>query len=124
MITADTQLPAQPPLLAKRLHLHTQHQAVVIMRTDCHVCRSEGLASRSQVLVSSGAREMQANLYQIEGDDLLTIDQVALTETAWQILRLQRTRRLKSRMHRHLNPSPVSAGGSTETGSMRKPWGR
>lgn len=79
---------APPALRARRLRLHTQHQAVVIMRTDCHVCRSEGLASRSQVLVSSGGREVQAILFQIEGDDLLAIDQIALTETAWQILRL------------------------------------
>ncbi|MDP1543694.1 MAG: thymidine phosphorylase, partial [Polycyclovorans sp.] len=77
------------PLRARRLRLHTQHQTVVIMRTDCHVCRSEGLASRSQVLVSSGGRELQATLFQIDGDDLLAIDQIALTETAWQILRLE-----------------------------------
>jgi thymidine phosphorylase len=78
-----------PPLRAKRLRLHTQHQAVVIMRTDCHVCRSEGLGSRSQVKVSSNGREVQATLFQIEGDDLLAVDQIALTETAWQILRLE-----------------------------------
>ena len=77
---------AQPTLRAKRLGLHTQHQAVVVMRTDCHVCRSEGLASRSQVLVSTGDREVQATLFQIEESDLLAIDQVALSETAWQIL--------------------------------------
>ncbi|MFN3727539.1 MAG: thymidine phosphorylase family protein [Allosphingosinicella sp.] len=82
----STEFSGPPPLRAKRLRLHTQHQAVVIMRTDCHVCRSEGLASRSQVLVSSNGREMQATLFQIEGDDLLAIDQIALTETAWQIL--------------------------------------
>ena len=85
----STEFPTPPPLRAKRLRLHTQHQPVVIMRTDCHVCRSEGLASRSQVLVSSGGREVQATLFQIEGDDLLAIDQIALTETAWQILRLE-----------------------------------
>jgi len=85
---ASTELPSPPALRAKRLRLHTQHQAVVVMRTDCHVCRSEGLASRSQVLVSSNGREVQATLFQIEGDDLLAIDQIALTETAWQILRL------------------------------------
>lgn len=89
MTPDDAELPAPPPIRAKRLRLHTQHQAVVIMRTDCHVCRSEGLASRSQVLVSSNGREIQATLFQIEGDDLLAIDQIALTETAWQILHLE-----------------------------------
>lgn len=86
---AATELLAPPALRARRLRLHAQHQAVVIMRTDCHVCRSEGLASRSQVLVSSGGRDVQATLFQIEGDDLLAIDQIGLTETAWQILRLE-----------------------------------
>lgn len=85
---SDAELPATPKLRATRLRLHTQHQAVVIMRTDCHVCRSEGLASRSQVLVSSAGREVQATLFQIEGDDLLAIDQIALPETAWKILGL------------------------------------
>ncbi|WP_342640242.1 thymidine phosphorylase family protein [Rhodoligotrophos ferricapiens] len=76
----------QPVLRAKRLGLHTQHQAVVIMRTDCHVCRSEGLAARSQVLVKSGDRHVQATLFQVEGSDMLAIDEVAFSETAWSIL--------------------------------------
>ncbi|MGP2492885.1 thymidine phosphorylase family protein [Mesorhizobium sp. PUT5] len=78
--------PTQPTLRAKRLRMHTQHQAVVIMRTDCHVCRSEGLAARSQVLVSCGGREVQATLFQVEGDELISLDEVALSETAWAIL--------------------------------------
>ncbi|MFH1557385.1 MAG: thymidine phosphorylase family protein [Pseudomonadota bacterium] len=77
---------AQPTLRAKRLGLHTQHQAVVIMRTDCHVCRSESLAARSQVLVSMGNRQVQATLFQIEGDELIALDEVALSETAWALL--------------------------------------
>lgn len=77
---------AQPTLRAKRLGLYTQHQAVVIMRTDCHVCRSEGLAARSQVLVSMGNRQVQATLFQIEGDELIALDEVALSETAWALL--------------------------------------
>jgi thymidine phosphorylase len=76
----------QPTLRAKRLGLHTQHQPVVIMRTDCHVCRSEGLAARSQVLVSTGNRQVQATLFQIEGDELIALDEVALSETAWALL--------------------------------------
>jgi len=74
-----------PTLRAKRLGLHTQHQAVVLMRTDCHVCLSEGLASRSRVLLSAGARQVQATLFQIEGD-WITAGEVALSETAWTIL--------------------------------------
>ncbi len=70
---------------ARRLGLHTQHQAVVVMRSDCHVCRSEGLSSRAQVLVTAGARQVQATLFQIDGD-MIAPDQVALSETAWALL--------------------------------------
>ena len=73
----------QPVLRARRLRLHTQHQPSVIMRTDC---RSEGLAARSQVLVSSGGKQVQATLFQVEGESLIAQDEVALSETAWEIL--------------------------------------
>jgi len=76
----------QPTLRVKRLHLHSQHQAVVVMRTDCHVCRSEGLAARSQVLLSYGERHVQATLFQVEGDSLLAPDEAGLSETAWDLL--------------------------------------
>lgn len=82
----EPEVPSQPTLRVRRLRLHTQHQAVVVMRTDCHVCRSEGLSARTQVLVSIGARQVQAMLFQVEGDALLAQDEVGLSETAWQIL--------------------------------------
>ncbi|MFC3098349.1 thymidine phosphorylase family protein [Alteraurantiacibacter palmitatis] len=83
---AHTGAPLQPALRAKRLGLYAQHQPVVIMRTDCHVCRAEGLSSRSQVLVSAGGRQVQAALFQVQGDALLAINEAALSETAWQAL--------------------------------------
>ena len=55
------------------------------MRTDCHVCRSEGLAARSQVLLTAGTREVQATLFQIDGD-LLGAEEAALSEAAWTLL--------------------------------------
>lgn len=78
--------PEQPTLRVRRMRLHTQHQPVVVMRADCHVCRSEGLSARSQVLVSGGGRELQATLFQTEDDGLLTLDEVGLSETAWEML--------------------------------------
>ncbi len=78
--------PQQPTLRVRRLRLHTQHQPVVVMRTDCHVCRSEGLSARSQVLVSGGGRELQATLFQVEDDGQLALDEVGLSETAWEML--------------------------------------
>lgn len=84
--------PASPQLSAavarlrvRRLHLHTQREPIVIMRTDCHVCRSEGLAPRSQVLLRTNGREVMAVLFQ-GADDVLRHDEVGLSEAAWQLL--------------------------------------
>lgn len=74
-----------PALRATRMRLHAQHQPIALMRADCHVCRSEGLASRSQVLITSNGHEVQAQLYQIDSD-LLALDEVALSEEAWDAL--------------------------------------
>lgn len=74
-----------PPLRARRLRLHTQHEPVVLMRTDCHVCRAEGLSARSQVLLTAGGKQVQATLFQIDGD-LINLDEVALSEAAWTLL--------------------------------------
>lgn len=74
-----------PQLRAVRMHLHAQHQPIALMRRDSHVCRSEGLSPRSQVLVTAGDAKVQAMLYQIDSD-LLAPDQVALSEGAWEAL--------------------------------------
>ena len=73
--------PQTPALQALRMRLHAQHQPVVLMRTDCHVCRAEGLAPRSQVLIIAGDRTVQALLYQIDSD-LLKAGQIALSGDA------------------------------------------
>lgn len=73
---------ALPALRARRLGLHAQHQAIVIMRTDCHVCRAEGLASRSQVLLTAGDRQVQAILFQADGD-FIRPGEAGMSEAAW-----------------------------------------
>lgn len=87
MSLSDT-IPAhpRPSLLARRLRLHTQSEPIVVMRADCPVCRSEGLSARSQVLLSSGAHEVVATLYQVEGEAMLGLDEAGLSESAWAIL--------------------------------------
>lgn len=72
-------------LRVRRLHLHTQREPIVIMRTDCPVCRSEGLAPRSQVLLRADGREIMAILFQ-GADKALGKDEVGLSEAAWQLL--------------------------------------
>lgn len=68
-------------LKAKRLGLLTQDEAIVLMRADCHVCKSEGLSSRARVLLRAGGRDVIATLYQIESD-WLAIDEAGLSDAA------------------------------------------
>jgi thymidine phosphorylase len=72
-------------LKARRLGLHTQREPIVIMRTDCPVCRSEGLAARSQVLLRADGREVTAVLFQHD-DGELRPDEIGLSEAAWKLL--------------------------------------
>ncbi len=74
-----------PAMRATRMRLHAQHQPIALMRADCHVSRSEGLSSRSQVLITADGREVQALLYQVDSE-LLAEDEVALSEDAWDAL--------------------------------------
>ena len=77
--------PRGASLRVRRLHLHTQREPIVIMRTDCAVCRSEGLAPRSQVLLRADGREVTAILFQ-GADDFLAQGEVGLSEAAWELL--------------------------------------
>ncbi len=75
------------PLRARRLGIHTHDQAVVFMRTDCHVCRLEGLTPHSRVLLSADDRETIATLYQVS-NGLVGVDEAGLSEAAWAHLGL------------------------------------
>lgn len=69
-------------LIARRLKWHAQDDAIILMRTDCPVCRAEGLSPRTRVLVSSGDRDVIATLHQIDSE-WLNLDEAGLSETAW-----------------------------------------
>ena len=77
---------ARPRHRVRRLRLHSQHQVIVVMRADCDVCRSEGLAARSQVLVTHGERHIHATLFQVEGEGMLALDEIGVSEAAWTLL--------------------------------------
>ena len=94
-----------PPLRARRLGILTGDDAAVFMRTDCHVCRSEGLSSRSRVLLCAGDRSIVATLYQVSSD-LLSIDEAGLSETAWDLLGISEGTPLSAR-----HPAPLTSFG-------------
>jgi thymidine phosphorylase len=58
------------------------------MHKDCQVCRSEGFAAHTRVLLTHGQRSVIATLYQVT-TDLIAHDQAALSEAAWLRLKLQ-----------------------------------
>ncbi len=82
---APLQMPAEGVLRARRIGLHTQREPVVIMRRDCPLCRSEGLAPRSQVLLRVNGREVTAILFQ-GAEEWLERDEIGLSDAAWALL--------------------------------------
>ena len=84
-MTLTTPAHGSQHLRARRLGLHAQHDAIVIMRTDCHVCRAEGLSARTQVLVIAGDKQVLATLYQVSSD-MIAPNEVGLSEGAWEPL--------------------------------------
>jgi thymidine phosphorylase len=72
-------------LKVKRLGLLTQDEPIVLMRSDCHVSKSEGLASRARVLLKANGREVIATLYEV-ANDWLDVDEAGLSEAAWRRL--------------------------------------
>ncbi|WP_443021761.1 thymidine phosphorylase family protein [Shinella sp. 838] len=79
---------SHPPLRARRLGLHAQHQAIVVMRTDCPACKSEGLTARSHIQVRAGNKCIQAELLQID-TELLPMGDIGLSQAAWELLAVQ-----------------------------------
>jgi thymidine phosphorylase len=75
------------------------------MRSDCHVCRSEGLASHSRVLLQAGGREVIATLYQVSSD-LITVDEAGLSEAAWRRLEVSEGDPIVAR-----HPNPIESLG-------------
>lgn len=80
-----TDLPGPPTVAARRLQLFTQHDAIVLMHENCAVCRSEGHAPKSQVLLVANGREVMATLYQT-GDHTVKDGEAGLSEAAWERL--------------------------------------
>ncbi len=75
-------------LRARRVALDTHDQMVVITRRDCPVCRSEGFSAHARVRIQNGERRIIATLYQIDSD-LLGLEEIALSESAWQRLNVE-----------------------------------
>ncbi|MHB8913327.1 MAG: thymidine phosphorylase, partial [Lysobacter sp.] len=68
-----------------RAGIDTYQQPVVYMHRDCDVCRAEGFAALTRVLVRSNGRELVATL-NVVTQDWLALDVASLSEAAWNAL--------------------------------------
>ena len=74
-------------LRARRVGIDTHQEAVVYMRADCHVCRSEGLTPQSRVLLRNGTHEIIATLHHVTSS-WLGRGEAGLSEAAWRRLQV------------------------------------
>lgn len=72
-------------LRLKRLGIDTYQEAVVYMRRDCHVCRSEGFSAQSRVLLRAKEVELIATLNVVD-TALVAPGEAGLSESAWRKL--------------------------------------
>ena len=72
-------------LRLRRLGIDTRQEAVIYMRDDCHVCRSEGFEAESRILVKNGTDSVVATL-NVVTNGLLAPGEAALSEAAWKLL--------------------------------------
>lgn len=75
-------------LQVRRLGIDTYHEPVVYMRSDCHICRSEGFEAHSRVLVSLRGHSVIATLNIVTGG-LLSTAEIGLSEITWKLLAAQ-----------------------------------
>lgn len=75
-------------LNVKRMGIDTYRSHVVYMRSDCHICRSEGFEALSRVAVKLKDKIIIATL-NIVKDHFLQTDEVGLSEAAWHALNPQ-----------------------------------
>ena len=68
------------------LGIDTSQESVIYMRSDCHVCRSEGFGPHARVEVRHGVQSIIATLHVI-GTDVLHHHEASLSRVAWQRLR-------------------------------------
>ncbi|MBI3284635.1 MAG: thymidine phosphorylase family protein [Burkholderiales bacterium] len=69
----------------RRLGIDTYQEPVIYMRSDCHVCKSEGFEAQSRIEVWHGERRIIATLNVITSS-LLKAQEAGLSESAWRAL--------------------------------------
>src|SRR3989344_3697388 len=69
----------------KSLGIYTQHEHVVYMREDCHICISEGFQALTRLRITKGDISIVASLNVVRSD-MLALDEIGLSEAAVKAL--------------------------------------
>jgi len=72
-------------LKAKRIGIDTQHESVVYMHRDCHVCRSEGFRALARVRLRYRSKSVIATINHVSGN-LLAAGEAGLSDSLWRRL--------------------------------------
>ncbi len=72
-------------LRIRRVGIDTYQEPVIYMRSDCHICKSEGFEARSRVEVRLGGRRIVATL-NVVSSAIIAPDEAGLSESAWYAL--------------------------------------
>ncbi len=72
-------------LKPRRLGIDTHSEAVALLRKDSIISKAEGLSSHNRILLSCGARQAIATLYQVEAS-FLARDEIGLSDASWGML--------------------------------------
>lgn len=72
-------------LRMRRIGIDTYLEPVIYMRSDCHICRSEGFEAHSRIEVWRGEQRIIATLNVVHSS-LLALDEAGLSEAAWRAL--------------------------------------
>jgi thymidine phosphorylase len=83
MSTSDPKATTTSALRLRRLGIDTYQEAVLYVREDCPVCRSEGFNAQSRVRVDLNGQSAIATLDVVKSDILLP-GEASLSESAWQ----------------------------------------
>lgn len=76
-------------LQLKILGIETQHEHIVFMRDDCHVCISEGFEALTRIRVSNGVKSIVASLNVVTNKDLLEEGEIGLSDSAIKSLKVK-----------------------------------
>jgi thymidine phosphorylase len=69
-------------LRVRRLGIDTHQEAIIYMRADCEVCRSEGFETEARIEVRRGGRVITATL-NVVTSELLAPGEAGLSDAAW-----------------------------------------